>query len=88
MKRKENFVIQNIGDEHILVPTAMEVVNLNGILVLNNTAKFLWEELSTEKSSEQLIEALIEKFDVDEEKASKDLNNFICDLKGKGMLID
>ncbi|MFA7361283.1 MAG: PqqD family protein [Candidatus Kapaibacterium sp.] len=87
MKRKENFVLQNIGDEHILVPIGAEVVNLNGILVLNETAMYLWEQLSDEKSTEQLINAIMEKFDVDDITAANDVNNFIGDLKEKGMLI-
>ena len=87
IKLKENYILQNIGDEHILVPTGTEVVNLNGILVMNDTAVFLWEQLSEEKSFVELKDALMKKFDVDEATASNDLNKFTTDLTEKGMLI-
>lgn len=88
MKRKENFILRNIGNEHILVPTGAEVVNLNGILVLNETAVYLWEQLSVEKSSEQLINALMDKYEIDKETALNDLNVFVKELTEKGILTE
>ena len=48
MLRKTEYVLKNLGNEHILVPTGGEVTNLNGILVLNDTALFIWKMLENE----------------------------------------
>ena len=86
MRRKENFILKNIGSENILIPTGNEVVNLNGILVLNKTACFLWEKLAEETTEEKLAAALTENFEIDKDSALEHVNMFISELLSKKMI--
>ncbi len=86
MKRKQNFALQNLGGEHILVPVGEEVLNLNGILVLNRTALYLWECLAEETSEENLVENLSCEYSIGKEMASRDVKVFLDEVRSKGMI--
>ena len=38
MKRKADFIMQNVGGENLLVPLGAQVMDLNGLVILNDTA--------------------------------------------------
>ena len=87
MKRKEEYLMQNLGGEYILVPLGAEVVNLNGIIVLNNTGRFIWEQLAKDRSAEELVTAVRERFDADTERANADVKAFLDDITHRGLVI-
>lgn len=87
MIRKKEFVLQNLGNEYILVPTGGEVTNLNGILVLNETALFIWKMLENEIDEKDLVAAVAKEYNVDEDRAAKDVEEFLKELSSKKMLI-
>ncbi|MFA5011878.1 MAG: PqqD family protein [Ignavibacteria bacterium] len=87
MIRKKEFVLQNLGNEYILVPTGGEVTNLNGILVLNETALFIWKMLENEIGEKDLVVAVAKEYNVDEDRAAKDVKDFLEELSSKKMLI-
>ena len=45
MKRKDDFILQNVGGENLLVPLG-EVMDLNGLVTLNGTGACVWEHLA------------------------------------------
>ena len=86
MKIKANYVLRTVANEHIVVPIGNEAVNFNGVLSLNATGKWLWEQLQTEITLESLIERMVETYQVDEITAKKDILAFINKLKLKAMM--
>ncbi|MBU0609115.1 MAG: PqqD family protein [Armatimonadetes bacterium] len=86
MKVKDGFLLREIAGEHIVVPIGERVVDLNGLLTLNATARVLWEELATEQTEDDLVEALTERFEVSPEVARTDVSDFIGLLAEKGLL--
>ncbi len=88
MKRKKNFLLQQSGGIDIIVPIGLEVVSLNGIITLNDTAVFLWQLLSEDRTFEELTEALVNEFDIDNISASRDVRAFINKTKELGLLED
>ena len=86
MKRKESFLLQNVGGENLLVPIGAQVMDTNGIITLNETAAFLWEHLEAERSEEELAAALVGRFEVDEASAAADVGTFIAELQENGLL--
>lgn len=77
MKRVESFVLQEIGGEAILVPTGQKVVDLNGLVTLNATGSFLWRQLATERTVDDLVQLLCAEFEVAPDTAHSDLAVFI-----------
>lgn len=88
MKRNENFIIKEMAGNWILVPFGKYALDFNGVINLNETAKFLWENSAEEIDAEKLKTALIKEYSVDEETAEKAVNLFIEQLKEAGCIDD
>jgi len=86
MKRKADFVLQNVGGENLLVPIGAQVMDLNGLITLNATGRCLWELLAQDRSAEDLAAALPERFEVDIQRARADVQVFIEEITRIGLL--
>ena len=86
MKRKADFLMQNIGGENLLVPLGAQVMDLNGLLTLNDTAACVWEQLAEERSLDELTAAVAERFDVADATARADVKTFVDELIRLGVL--
>lgn len=87
MRIKEDFVLQEIADEYIVVPIAKEADRLNGIITLNETGAFLWKLLvERELTRDALAELLRESFSIDSMQAKDDVDKFIAVLMQLGCL--
>lgn len=87
MKIKEDFVLQEIAGEYIVVPIAKEADRLNGIIKLNKAGAFLWKLLAErELTGDELVESLKGSFSIDSMKAKDDVDNFMDVLMHLGCL--
>ena len=86
MKRKADFVVQNICGEIILLPLGAQILDLNGLIRLNETGAYLWKLLEHDVSTDELATALVEKFDVDSTIAYADVQFFIREIEKMGVL--
>jgi len=78
---KSKFVVRAVGNELILVPLTGNVAQMNELFTLNETAKFIWENLEENTTFVELEELMTEAFDVDNETAKKDIEAFIKKLE-------
>ena len=85
MKLKEGFVLRTIAGDTIVVPTGT-TLDLNMMITLNETGKFLWEKLEKGAEVEELVAALLAEYDVDEAKAKTHVAAFVEKLNGHGFL--
>lgn len=81
MRNNKGFVMRKLGDEYVVVPVGVTLGEFNGMIRLNETGAFLWERLQNGSTREQLIRALLEEYEIDEEKAVSDTEGFIRTLK-------
>ena len=87
MRIKEGYVLKEVAKEFIVVPVGDEAINFNGILTLNKTAKLLFETLLNDVEIKDLVKVLLDKYDIDEEQALKDVKDFIHILESRNILI-
>ena len=81
MKIKDNFVLQTIADEYIVVPVAEEAMRINGVIKLNATGAFLWELLSQKDCDEkELVEKTIAQYHIRPEDTERDVKAFLKTL--------
>lgn len=85
MKLKEGFLLREVAGQVVVLPTGDEL-DLNMMITLNDTGKFLWERLEEETSEEALVEALLSEYDVDKETAVKSVAGFVAKLHDNGFL--
>jgi hypothetical protein len=86
MKRKNEFVLQDVGGESLLIPVGSQVMEINGIITLNETGCYLWELLAEDCSLDELAEAVAERFDVTRAVAKVDVHHFTDEIADMGLL--
>jgi hypothetical protein len=86
MRRKSGFALRKAGEVNIVVPLGQKVLDLNGVITLNETGAFIWELLGEERSLDELVEAVSQEFDVEPDQARKDIEDFLEDLRKFDML--
>lgn len=88
MKLKKGIIMEKAGDGYIAVATGDASKKFNGFIRNNQTADFIFRQLTEEKTEEQLVAALLEKYDVSEEVALKDVRAVIEKIRKVGILDD
>lgn len=86
MKLKGDFILREVAGETILIPVGAKALEFNGILTLNEVAVEIWKDLRDGKSREQILENILDQFDVSSETASADLDEFLQLLQEKDFL--
>lgn len=86
MKIKEDFLLRKVADCHVVVPVGKATVDFNGMMNLNETGAFLWEKLENDTTKEELLKAMLDEYEVPEDIAKKDIDNFITKLKDGNLL--
>jgi hypothetical protein len=79
-KMKSKFVAREVGNELIIVPLTGNVAQMNELFTLNQTAKFIWENIAENTTLETLESSMTNEFDIDAETARKDIARFMNDM--------
>jgi hypothetical protein len=88
MQLKQGFVLRNVADEYMVMPTNENIDKFNGTVVLSETAAFIFEQLKQPISREDLLTAMLAEFDVDEATAARDLDALLAQFRELGLLED
>ncbi len=81
MKVKEGYIISTVAGENVVLPTG-DNLDLSVMITLNDTGRFLWEQLQEEKTEEDLLQAVNGAYeDVDQEEAKKFISEFVGHLR-------
>ncbi len=81
---KQGYVAREVAGEYLAVPVDSSVGS--NIVVLNDVSRFLWNELKTEKSFDELTKAILDKYEVSKEEAEADLTDFLTQLIENGLI--
>lgn len=85
MKIKEGFVLRTVAGETVALPTH-GVTDVDMMITLNDTGRFLWECLQKETDEAALVEALLGEYDVSREVAAEAVSAFLSQLKEQDFL--
>ena len=88
MKISPDYVRRNIVDETVIIPTGKAIQYFNGIISTNQVAGFIWKHLEECETPDEIVNKVLEVFDVDKETATKDIYEFLDNLKAVGMIVD
>lgn len=86
MKIKEDFLLRKISDAYVVVPVGSAVVDFSGLVNLNESGALLFEKLQKGAEESDLVAALLEKYDVNEDIARADVKKFIEKVKDADIL--
>ena len=85
MQLKEGFILRSVAGETVVIPSG-ETLELNMMITLNETGKFLWERLEKGVEVDELVAALLQEYEVDEETAKAHVTRFVGKLNENGFL--
>jgi len=77
MKIKKDFILRKVADSYVVVPVGKLTLDFNGIINLNETGAFLFGLLQKGAEKEELLQKLLEEYDVTPEKAAADIDIFL-----------
>lgn len=86
MKLKDGFILRKIADEYLVVAVGDKAKSFQSVVVLNEVSAFILENIRENITIVDLVNRIVEEYDVDSETASEDLNAFIRTLNEYGML--
>jgi len=87
MKTKGDYILREVVGQSIVIPLGNNVVSVNGIITLTESAVILWKKLENGVDSiDELTDVLLDEYDVDRETAHSSVVEFIDQLREKGMI--
>ena len=86
MKIKQGFVLRELGESYIVVPTGDAKLQFNGMISFNGTGAFIWRSLEKGLDREETVAALTSTYEVDEAIAAADVDRFYGKLREAGLV--
>ena len=86
MKARDGFILRNIAGEYVLMPTGDNIRTFRGTVLMNELSVFLWNQLQTAASFEELLARVLDQYEIDEQTAAADLDRLTKDMIGMGIL--
>ncbi len=86
MKLRGEFVVRQIMDSVVAIPVGQTALQLNGMVMLNDVSKVIWQCLEQETEPENIVAAVTEAFEVSQEEARADILEFLDKLRTAQLL--
>lgn len=86
MKLKGEFALKGLADFYAVVPTGESIKKYNCMITLNESGAVLWRALEKGSDFEGLKKAITREYSVDDERAEKDVNAFLEQLKNADII--
>jgi hypothetical protein len=84
--RSQSVVSRLIGGETLIVPVRGNVGDLASIYSFNEVGSLIWKLLDIPKGLTELVAAVRQEYDVKEERARKDVEQFLNDMLSAGLV--
>lgn len=81
MKLKKEFLLREIMGDTILVPINKSTSKFDGLITINPVGKFIWENIESSKDEDELLQKILDEYEVEKEVAKADLDEFLQTLK-------
>ena len=80
--RSEGMVGRRVADQFLLVPIVSRAADVDSLYNLNPVGTFIWERLDGRTRGSDIVDALVERFEVERGKAEEDYRGFLASLLG------
>lgn len=86
MRIKKGFAKREIAGSNIVVPVGKNSLEFNGMITLNDSGSFFWDCLSRDTTIDEVVKKVTAEYDVDAERAKKDVEAFVKMLEENNLL--
>ena len=87
MKLHGEFVVRQVMDNIVAIPVGQTALRLNGMILLNDVSKIIWDCLEMGTDLERAVKAVTDGFEVSAEEAQADVLEF-CEKLRKLQLLE
>ena len=87
MRAIEDLIIREIAGEYILVPTGNAALKIHGMINLSESGYLMWNKLQSGCTEEELVDAILEEYEIDRETATEDMRIFLEKMNSIGILV-
>jgi len=86
--RNSDVISRKIAGELFLVPVKGKIADMENIFALTAVAEYIWDRLDGRKSLNEILNNVVDRFDVEQEQAESDIREFIMELMGAGLITE
>ncbi len=88
MKIEKNVILREIAGEYILIPTGSMALKFQGVFAVSELGVAVWNLLQQEKDENEIVELLLQEYEVDRDTLTADIKEFLQSLRDKELLFD
>lgn len=88
MKICEGFVKRELMGETVLVPTGKAGEKVKGMIRLNSTGAYIWDKVEAGMEIPEIADKLCDDYEVEREKALKDVQKIVDEMKKAGVFVE
>lgn len=85
MGMSSKFVLKSIGNEHMIISISSGNMDYSNVFNINETGAYIFNQLKEGKTKNEIVNSMNLIFDVNKEDLSKDVEEFILQLKIRGI---
>ena len=86
MKIKNTFILRNVAGNNVVLPMGASSETFSGMMTLNETGVFLWNNLQKDVTIDDLVNAMLSEYNVSASQAKEDAEAFVETLRSAGVL--
>mgnify|MGYP003594684785 CR=1 FL=1 len=87
MRIKDNFILRTVGDQYFIVDNCDGKINMVNVYKLNESAAWLWSKVvGCEFTKDTFVDLLCDRYNVDKEEASKDVDALLNNWSKWGLV--
>lgn len=85
---KGDLLLREVAGQSVLIPVGEISEKLNGMITLNETFRFIWEQFKEPHTIEEVLEKTLEEYDGDAEVIRQDIQNFVAESLKYNFMIE
>ena len=86
MRITKEYILREIAGDYIIIPTGKTVLDFNGLITLNEVGVSLWKMLQNEVTFDDLLQGVLDEYDVEPAVAREDIQEFLDQLVNRGII--
>ena len=88
MRISDQYMLRQVADEYLVIPVGEAALKVKGLIGLSESGSILYRRLQQGCGQEELVNALLEEYDVDADTARADTLAFLEQMRRMGILIE
>lgn len=81
MRASKELILRKVVGEYILVPTGSAALRIKGMIGLSESSALIWQLLDQERTEEELVQAILQEYRVEEATARADVAEFLSKMR-------